>query len=220
MPVQNCYPVGDLDAEVAAVCETLSVGLRAVTRPSVAAGDRVLILGAGPIGLAALIASLDVGATAMVVDQARSRREHALELGADLVGDDLATVADAARQWTDGTGPSVVVDAIGLASSLELAFEVVAVAGRISIVGISQQVAQIGARTFTAKELSVFGSRGTLDFASAVALATRRRDQVSSLISHRFRLADIDDAFRIATTRPDDVVKCLIQVGVEPRWTS
>ncbi len=213
VPVANVHPAGDLAPEVAALCETLSVSLRAATRPSVTADDTVLVLGAGPIGLAAVIAARDVGAEVMVVDLHEARLELARELGAAETVRGLEDLLTRVDDWTSGDGAAVVIEATGAAAVAERAFEAVATAGRISMVGVSEQRMSLPVKVIQAKELDVYGSRATLDFASAVALAGRHADDVRRLISHRFPLAETQTALEFAHEHPQDVVKALIEVS-------
>jgi L-gulonate 5-dehydrogenase len=213
VPVQNIYGAPGMPPEVAALCETLSVSLRAVTRPAVTAEDTVLVLGAGPIGLATVIAARDVGADVMVVDLHPARLELARELGASHGVQGLDELDARVDDWTCGDGAAVVVEASGAAVVAEKAFDVVATAGRISMVGVSEQRMSLPVKAIQAKELDVYGSRATLDFAGAVALAGRHQDLVLRLVSHRFPLADAQAAFDLAHDRPQDVVKTLIEVS-------
>jgi L-gulonate 5-dehydrogenase len=213
VPLQNVYDARGLPAEVAALSETLSVSLRAVTRPAVSADDTVLVMGAGPIGLAAVIAARDLGADVMVVDLHPARLELALELGATQGVRGLDGLEARVEDWTSGDGAAVVIEASGAAAVAEKAFELVAVAGRISMVGVSDQRMSLPVKVVQAKELDVYGSRATLDFAGAVALAGRHQDAVRRLVSHRFPLQEAAAAFELAHDHPQDVVKTLIEVS-------
>ncbi|MEU3273082.1 alcohol dehydrogenase catalytic domain-containing protein [Saccharomonospora sp. NPDC006951] len=213
VPVGNCHPARELGADVAALAETLSVSLRAVTRPGVRAGERVLILGAGPIGLGAVIAARDAGADVMVTDLHQARLDLARALGAAETVRGTEELPERVAAWTSGDGVPVVIEATGVAAVAERAFEVVATAGRISLVGVSEQTAHLGMRAFTAKELDVYGSRSTLDFPAAIALAGRHHDDVRRLISHEFGLTEVGDALAFAHDCPQSVVKTVIAVG-------
>jgi L-gulonate 5-dehydrogenase len=213
VPTQNIHDAAGLPPEVAALCETMSVSLRAITRPAVTAEDSVLVLGAGPVGLAAVIAARDVGADVMVVDLHPARLDVARELGAAHGVQGLGDLESRVADWTSGDGAAVVIEASGAAVVAEKAFDVVATAGRISMVGVSEQRMSLPVKTIQAKELDVYGSRATLDFAGAVALAARRQDAVRRLVSHRFPLEQAGAALELAHDRPQDVVKTLIEVS-------
>lgn len=212
VPVANLHAADGLPPAIVALCETLSVGRRAVTRPQVTEADSVLVLGAGPIGLSAVLAAHDLGARVMSLDLQESRLELARALGASETVADLGELRERALAWTNGDGPSVVIDATGVPAVVEAAFDVVATAGRISIVGVSERTVDLGIRRFTAKELDVYGSRGTLDFPGAIALARRHQDLAARLISHRFALEEASRALSFAHDNPQDVVKTILEV--------
>ncbi|GLX11129.1 alcohol dehydrogenase catalytic domain-containing protein [Microbispora sp. NBRC 16548] len=213
VPAGQCHPAGSLSPTATALAETLSVSLRAVTRPSVTERDRVVILGAGPIGLGAVLAATDRGARVLVVDQHEARLDLAAELGAEETVSGLARLPQRVLDWTDGDGADVVIEATGSPAVAPSAFDVVATGGRISIVGVSEQELRVSMRLFTSKELDVFGSRATLDFPGAVALSRRYEAKVSSLVSHRFALPDVRKALRYALDEPQSVIKTVIDVS-------
>ncbi|GGJ35354.1 zinc-binding dehydrogenase [Streptomyces brasiliensis] len=212
LPAVNCHSAGSLSPTATALAETLSVSLRAVARPSVTEGDRVVVLGAGPIGLGAVLAATDRGARVLVVDQHQARLDLAVELGAEETVPGLAELPERVLRWTDGDGADVVIEATGAPTVARSAFEVVAVGGRISIVGVSEQELHVNMRLFTSKELDVYGSRATLDFPGAIALSRRYESKVMRLVSHRFALSDTQQALRYALDEPQSVVKTVIDV--------
>lgn len=213
VPVDHCHPTGTLTAEAAALCETLSVSHRAIERTAVGPGERVLVLGAGPIGLGALLAAVEAGAEVMVLDQHDSRLALASELGAAEVVRGLDRLPAAVADWTDGDGAAVVVEATGAPAVAAAAFDVVAVAGRIAMVGVSQQPVSVNQRLFTSKELDVVGSRSTLDFPAAVELVRRHEEAVLRLVSHVAPLTGAAEALALAAARPDEVTKTLLRIS-------
>jgi L-gulonate 5-dehydrogenase len=213
VPVANCYKAADLPADAVALCETMSVSLRAVSRPQVSAADTVVVLGAGPIGLGAVLGASSLGAKVMVVDRFELRLKLASELGATELVQDLDELPARVDDWTSGTGASVVIEATGSGVVAARAFDVVGHAGRISIVGVSQDPLPISVRPFTRKEIDVYGSISTLDFAGAVAFTRAHKEEVRRLVSHRFALEQTGEAIAFGHDNPDEVVKVLIEVA-------
>jgi len=209
------YPVGDLDPDLAALCEPISIGLQAVVRAGITAGDTVVVLGAGPIGQAVTLGAKDRGAHLMVADRIASRLELAGGLGGDVLVD--TTGADLAAEvacWTSGEGAAVVVDATGVPELIRLAFDLVAPSGTIVIVGISQRDLSVPVIEFTRKELNVLGSRNNAGvFADAVDLVTRHQERVRSLITHTYALDQVPEAIRYAIDHPDQVEKVIVTVA-------
>jgi L-gulonate 5-dehydrogenase len=211
VPAENCFPVGDLDPEATALVETLSVCHRAVQRAHIAPGETVIVLGAGPIGLGTVIAATDAGARVLVLDRLQNRLDLAMRVGASAVATDLATLSERALELTDGAGATVVVEASGSPALAAAAFDLVAVSGTIVMVGVCDHRVEIPMRDFTRKEISVLGSRSSTDFPGAIALVERRRDDVVSLVSHRFALEDAPEAFRVAIEEPESAVKVMVR---------
>ena len=212
VPASACYPVGGLPAVTAALCEPLSIALHAVGRAEVQAGEQVLVLGAGPIGLAALIAAVDRGAEVMTVDLHEARLELAAELGAAVTVRGTDDVAAAAQRWTGGDGPGVVIEATGVPRVAATAFDLVAPSGRIALIGVSEEQLSVSLRLFTLKELTVVGSRSCARFGDAVALASRAAPKLARLVTHEFALEDAPEAFRQAREHPDATVKVVVRI--------
>lgn len=216
----NLYQANDLDRELAALVEPVSIGLHAVAvRGRVQRGEQVVVLGAGPIGQAILLAAVDRGARVLAVDRIAARLALARTLGAEVVVDTTSDrLEEAVTTWTDGEGAAVVFEATGVPSVIRSAVDVVASAGRIVIVGISTQEVSIPIIAFTRKELTVLGSRNNVGvFGDAVELVRRNRERARALITHRFSLEQAPAAIEFALTHPKDVEKVMVLVGEAER---
>ena len=208
----NLHAAADLDPELAALVEPLSIGLHAVVRGAVTAEDQVAVLGAGPIGQAVLLAARDRGARVLAVDRLPSRLELARRLGAEQVVDTREReVLAAIMAWTGGEGAGVVFDATGAPPLIRLAVDAVASAGRVVILGISSEEVSIPVIAFTRKEVNILGSRNNVGvFDQAVDLVRRNRDLARALITHRFSLEQAPEAIEFALEHPAEVEKVLI----------
>jgi threonine dehydrogenase-like Zn-dependent dehydrogenase len=216
VPAAQVFPVTDLDPLLTAFIEPMSIAVRTVERGRVTAGDRVLILGAGPIGQAVAIAAIDRGATVLVVDRLATRLDRGSATGADLAvsrpGDDLVARA---REWGGGELPDVVVEATGAQEPMRATLDVVAQAGRVLVVGLSTHEVplRIGALPFRELDLLGVSCCTSDDFAEAANLVSRRRDAVEPLISHEFELEDAPAAIAFAIEHPAEVMKAVVHVG-------
>jgi len=210
------YPVGDLDPELAALVEPVSIGLQGVNRGSVTAHDMVVVFGAGPIGQAVLLGALDRGARVLGVDRVAARLELALRLGAEAVVDASAEDPPTAiATWTGGDGPGVVFEATGVPAVIRTAVDVVASAGRVVILGLSTQDVALPVIEFTRKELTILGSRNNAGiFGDAVDLVRRNRERARLLITHRFPLERAPEAVRFALEHPAEAEKVMILMGM------
>lgn len=212
---ESLHPVGDLDAPTAALAEPVSIGLQAVHRGGIVAGDNVVVLGAGPIGLAVTLGATDRGARVLAADRVPARLEHARTFGADTVVDTgTEDLREAVARWTGGEGAAVVVDATGVPALIRGAFDLVAPSGTIVVVGISDQEVSIPVIEFSRKEVSVLGSRNSAGiFPAAVDLVRRHADTARTLITHTFPLTEVPEAIRFAADHPAEVGKAIITVG-------
>lgn len=211
------FGVGDLPPAVAAFCEPMSIAVRALERGRVADGERLVVLGAGPIGQAVTIGALDRGAQVLVTDVAAGRLAPAAAAGAEVLDAGTADVLATAEEWSGGEGPAVVVDCTGAPSAIADGVAMVAPAGRVVVVGISHEQVSLPVDAFTRKELDLLGSTvcTASDFAEAVRLVARHRDQVRRLVTHEVPLADAPAAIARAMHHPGEVLKLVIRVEGE-----
>ncbi len=207
------YPIpDDMTFETAAVVETLSIGAQAISRGGAKRGDRVVVLGAGPVGLCSLIMARKAGASALVAERLAWRRELAAELGAEMVVDPEAeSVAEAVCDFTDGHGAHVVVDATGEIDGAETALAIVGAAGRVVIMTIVDQPMHVRPWQLVRQELTIVGSRLSLaDFQDLVALAASGEAPLEKLVTHRYSFAEAGQAFEAACRRPEGLVKAMV----------
>jgi 2-desacetyl-2-hydroxyethyl bacteriochlorophyllide A dehydrogenase len=207
------FGVGDLPPAVAAFCEPMSIAVRALERGRVAGEERVVVLGAGPIGQAVTIGALDRGAEVLITDVAAARLTPAAAAGADVLDVTRADAVASAREWSDGEGPAVVVDCTGQPSAIADGVAMVAPAGRVVVVGISHHQVALPVNAFTQKEIDLLGSTvcAAPDFAEAVRLVARHRAEVERLVTHQAPIAAAPAAVAHALHHPGEVLKLVIR---------
>ena len=153
-PASHLHPIPDgLSSVRASFAEPLAIAIQAFRRAQLTPGEEVLILGAGPIGLALVEVALAYGALPRIVDPNAERRATAAELGAEPLAD--------AR---DADGAPVVVEATGVAAVIEQAVELVAPGGRVVVVGLVPRGTgvTIPGLDITRKEITLLGSRASV----------------------------------------------------------
>lgn len=217
VPADRLFAVGNLDIELAALVEPVSIGLQTVVRGNITADDTVVVLGAGPIGLAAVLAASDLGAHVLVADRIPSRLETASMMGAERVVDtSSADLAEAVDEFTEHDGAAVVIDATGVPELIRQAFDVVASSGAIVIVGISDKDVSIPVIEFSRKEVSVYGSRNNTGlFERSIELVRRHQDQLRTWITHRVSLDEVPEMLEYAMNHPESVKKMLVHMKEE-----
>lgn len=164
-PVANLNPVPEgLSDFEAAFAEPVAIGVQGCRRGGVGAEDTVLVLGAGPIGLALVEVARSRGATVYATDLAPERLATAAELGATPVegGDGLI---ERVLDLTGGEGMPVVMEATGAPAAMESTIDLVASGGRIVILGLVRkgQGITLPGLDFTRKEVTILGSRASVD---------------------------------------------------------
>jgi L-gulonate 5-dehydrogenase len=213
LPAVQAFPVGEQDPVSAAVVEPMSIAVRAVARGRVATGERAVVFGAGPIGVAVAVAAIDRGASVLLIDPIESRLERARAAGARAVGPGADPVT-AALEWAGGDGPEVVFEATGVAAIAQTAVEIVAQAGRVVIVGLGTEGAPLITGSLAFKEIDMLGTStcSAEDFAEAIALVSRRRDALAGFVTHEFSLEEAPEAIVYAMRHPADVMKAVIRL--------
>lgn len=212
LPASHVFPT-TAGPTVAALAEPMSIAVRAVNRARIADGERVVVLGAGPIGQCVLVAARDRGASVLMVDPVASRLEFGRALGAEtLPWTSRDEVVSHAVEWSGGEGPPVVVDATGVPDAVRAAVDMAASAGRVAQVGMSGAEVPIRIGSLTEKELDLLGVSccGSDEFGEAVALVERHRAALQSLISHEFPLEHAPEAIVYAMEHPTEVMKVVI----------
>ena len=215
VPADQVFAVGDLDPPASALIEPVSIAVRAIVRSRLEAGEKAVVLGAGPIGQALATAALDRGASVLLVDRVASRVERGRAIGAELlaVGADDDLVA-AGREWAGDEGPEVVFEATGVPELVQTAVRLVSQAGRVLVVGLSAHDAPLRVGDLAFREIDVLGvscCNGD-EFAEAASLVARRREALAGLVTHEFTLDEAPMAIDYAIRHPAEVMKAMIRL--------
>jgi len=213
VPAEQVYPIQADDPAVAALAEPVSIAVRAVNRANVFPGERVVVLGAGPIGQCICLVARERGAEVLVVDLQDTRLALSRNMGAEtVVWTGHSEVVGFAREWAAPAGPPVAIDATGAPAAVRAMVDMVASAGRAVQVGMSGEEVVLRLGSLTEKELDVLGVSccDADEFGEAVAVVERNAPLLASLISHRFALEQAPEAIRFAIENPTHVMKVVI----------
>lgn len=198
--------------ETAVLVEPLCVGAQAVSRGRVSAQDSVLILGAGTIGLAALLTARQEGARVATLDLIPEKLAVARALGAELTID--PSQQDAAKvvlDWTGGEGPTVVIEAVGSPGTTRAALDYVGSAGRVVIVGITSEEVPFPVPLMVRKELDILASRNSREqFGRVIPLVESGAVDPRPLVSHTLPFERLGDALRLIQEQPRATRKVLL----------
>jgi threonine dehydrogenase-like Zn-dependent dehydrogenase len=213
VPESQVFAIATDEPAIAALAEPFSIGVRTVHRARVAEGEQVVILGAGPIGQASHLLARERGATTLLVDRIQSRLDLGAASGAEgLLWEDRDQVVEACREWSGGEGPPLVIDATGVPDPIRAAVDMVASAGRVTVVGMSGEEVPLRIGTFTEKEVDLLGVSccGPEEFEEAVRFVEGNQDTLQSLITRRFSLERAPEALAYAMGNPAEAMKVVI----------
>lgn len=213
-PAAQVYRLPEgLSLESGAFAEPVACCLHGLDRCGLRPGERVLVLGGGAIGQIMVQLCRSAGADQIVVSEPiRGRRELALRSGADQVLDPASDdVVAAAAELTEG-GADLVIECSGTTSAVEQGVRAARRGGRVLLFGVAAKdaVASIHPYEVFLRELSIFGSFvNPFTHARAISALASGRVKPETLISHRFRVEQFEDALR--TSRSRDAVKVVVQ---------
>jgi L-iditol 2-dehydrogenase len=218
-PARSCFILpGDIDDEGGAMLEPLGVAMHAVARSRIMRGDTVALFGAGPIGLLILQLARHAGAASVfVVEPLPWRLSLAVRLGGIAVDPFVDPVAFVMEN-TEGRGVDVAVEAAWADASVQNAAGVTAPGGRVVLVGIpGNDRLALDHSTARRKELTLLFSRRMKDtYPSAIRLVREKRADTRCLVTHRYPLERLPEAFALNAAYRDGVVKVIV-TGAGPR---
>jgi threonine dehydrogenase-like Zn-dependent dehydrogenase len=187
VPWQKLVCSEKLSLEEHALVEPLSVGFHAVERGRVTADDTVLIFGCGMIGLGAISGTaLLRGARVIAVDVDDAKLSLARKAGAaETINSKTENLHGKLRSLTNGDGPEVVVEAVGLPATFRAAVDEVAFAGRVVYIGYAKDAVSYETKYFVMKELDIMGSRNATakNFSDVVTVLESGRYPVKETIT-------------------------------------
>jgi alcohol dehydrogenase len=194
-------PEGLSDEQVLFLADILPTGFEiGVLNGGVKPGDTVVVVGAGPVGLAAIITAKLYGPGRIVaVDLDNSRLERAQEFGADVViNNSSENVVERVQEMTDGLGADVVMEAVGVPATFELCTELVCPGGRVANIGVHGEPATLHLETLWIKSITI--TTGLVDAYSTLTLlnlVSEGRLDPTGLTTHRFELNEIMEAYDV-----------------------
>jgi threonine dehydrogenase-like Zn-dependent dehydrogenase len=216
LPADHLHPSDQLTLDELALVETLSIGAHAVARACPSDDDRVLVLGAGPIGLGIAAHLRARGVDALVADVNAARRAFAASwAGARTLalesGQDPVTALQAA--WA-GEPPTLVMDATGNAASMAGTFALAAHGGRIVFVGLFQGDVSFHDPDFHRRELTLLASRNATaaDVGSTIGLLESRSVTLDAWLTDRCALSETPEMMPVWASGPSATIKGLIEV--------
>ena len=215
VPFEKLFACPDLSLDELALVEPLTVGFHAADRGQVAAGQTVVVLGCGAIGLGAVAGAAFAGARVIAVDIDDAKLAIAARAGAaETVNSARQDLAETVSKLTAGDGPEVVIEAIGLGETFRAAVEIVAFAGRVIYIGYAKQPVAYETKLFVQKELDIRCSRNAMadDFLRVIKMLRGGSFPTDEIITRTYPLAEAGKALNDWDAAPPAFTKILINL--------
>ncbi|MER6569050.1 alcohol dehydrogenase catalytic domain-containing protein [Streptomyces sp. NPDC001093] len=205
---------GSLALDRAALVEPTAVAVHDVGRARVREGERVVVVGGGPVGVLIALVARAAGAEVRVVEPSAHRRLLAEQLGLSVWDPATDDVPEQVWRWTGASGADVAFEVSGAAAGVETAVEVLGVRGRLCLVAIHPRPREVDLHRFFWRELTLVGARlyDRRDFEQAVKLVADGTVPAERLISKVVPLTEAPAAFE-ALEAGGDVMKILVDCG-------
>lgn len=213
MPIERIIDGKGLSAKELALIEPFSISCHALSRAQVNEGDNLLIMGAGPIGLFALIKAKAMGARVLIADMLPSRLELAKEFGADCIVNVKETdLHKDCEEFTNGNGFDACVEACGAPETFLSCIDEAAHGANIILIGNGKRETTFVHSIILKKELNIFGSRNafTKDFEELIDLVKSGKADIIKMVSGVYDIENAKDAFEALSHNDGTLAKLLI----------
>ena len=218
LPARKLHPSTKMTMEQLALVETLAIGCNCVNRSDTRQGDKVLVIGAGPIGMAAIEFLKVAKAEITVMDMNETRLEFCKEkLGVDhtVVFKNDGTEVDRLREVNGGELPITVIDATGNHISMSNAFQYVSFTGQVLYVGITTQELSFKHVSIHRPELTIKASRNAVpsDFVRIISLIEEGVINTDPWLTHQASYDDFIAEFPSWLKPETGVIKAVLNMN-------
>lgn len=215
VPASHLHSAEGLTYDQLALVEPLAIGAHAVERAQLAVGERVLVVGAGPIGLAVTRFALLAGAQVTVMDISEQRLtfvQHSMPSATSINGQ--GSGLDILRHLTGDDLPTAVFDATGNAHSMQSAFSYVGYGGRLIFVGLFSGDVTFHDPLFHSREMTLLSSRNarSTDFQSCISAMKDGQIDLTPWITHRATIETLIEVFPHWTDPASGIIKGIITI--------
>jgi 2-desacetyl-2-hydroxyethyl bacteriochlorophyllide A dehydrogenase len=216
LPSRYLHQSDKLTFEQLALIEPLSIGCHAVNRAGLTQEDKILVIGAGPIGLATIQFVKIQQAQVAVMDINEDRLEFCktnLELVGTINAKSNQLIHDI-REVFAGDLPTVVMDATGNPQSMKNTFDYVAFGGKIVFIGLFQGDFTFFDPLFHRKEITLMASRNSLgaDFDQIITLMEEGKIDTDLWITHRIAFQELPEKFESLLLPENKVIKAMVDL--------
>lgn len=216
MPVERIFKGEGLSAEELSLIEPFSISQHAVSRATIKETDTVLVVGAGPIGLFALLAAKQKCKKIVVADILDNRLSLAKEYGADaVVNTKTQSLEEFTKEFTEGRGFDVCIEACGAPETFLKCIDCAAFAANIILIGNGKRETSFVHSIILKKELNIHGSRNALnaDFINNIRIVADKKADVMKMVSGIYDMENATAAFEALKNNDGTLAKILIKIG-------
>lgn len=214
-PVQLLYKLpDDLTFKHAALVEPFTIGLHAATRARVKSGEKVVIFGAGVIGLMAAYACINYGAFPILIDVIQERLDYAKERGIPYIFNSKeGGIEEYLKEVTEGKLPEAMIDCTGAPVILEQMHNYVCHGARIALVGWPHNPVAINTVRLMQKEIDICPSRNSnKKFPEAIKLIHENKIPTDAFITKMIRLDEVETTIQDMIKKPSDYLKVIVEI--------
>lgn len=214
MPAERVYDGKGLDAKTLAAIEPFCISYHGINRANIKAGEKVLVVGAGTIGILAAIAAKEKGAEVYISDISETKLKLAKKLGIEggILSESPQQLAEVVSKITDGNGFDVTIEAVGLPSTFQECIDAACFGGRMVLIGVGKKNLDFNFTLIQKKELNVYGSRNALkkDFLELIDIVSAGKVPLEKIITNIYAFKDAPKAFEDFSKGQGEMLKVII----------
>ena len=203
----------EMDFKYAAIIENIATAIRACKKGKLRFGDKVVVIGHGPLGILIALISKYLGCEVMVVGRSQARLERVMDMGFYKV------INSSTNNWekevlndTNGKGADTIFEVSGSIEPVLEATRVVKRKGTLTLLGVTGgKIAEIDLDRVVLSEINIVGSiSGQGTFSEAIKLVPKIEKELEKFITHTFKLSDVFTAIKYEKERIDGAIKVVV----------
>ena len=228
MPVERIYDGKGLSPKVLAAIEPFCISYHGVQRAGIKKGDKVLVVGAGTIGVLAAIAAKELGGEVYLCDVAEQKLQYAMDTFgfAGTIHNNSNEALQKAVEAITGTvtigetavsyGFDVCIEAVGLPETFQNCIDAAAFGGKVVLIGVGKKNLDFNFTLIQKKELNVFGSRNALkkDFIELIDLVKESKVDLEKIVTNVYPLDEVATAMEDFHQNGAQMLKVMIDFTV------
>lgn len=216
MPIERIYDGKGLSAKTLALIEPFCISYHGISRANIQPNDKVLVIGAGTIGVLAAVAAKAKGAKVYISDVAENKMNYAIEtfgLDGGILNDSPENFIKRVEEITNGNYFDVTIEAVGLPSTFQACIDAAAFGARMVQIGVGKRTHEFDFTLLQKKELNVYGSRNALkkDFLELIDLVKSGKVDLEKIITNTYNLDEADKAFQDFSKNAASMLKVVIK---------